>query len=40
VAYDSGFGSKSSFYVAFEQFTGVNPSYYRSFMLDRKADAS
>jgi AraC-like DNA-binding protein/tetratricopeptide (TPR) repeat protein len=37
VAYDSGFGSKSSFYVAFEQFTGVNPSYYRSFMLDRKA---
>jgi tetratricopeptide (TPR) repeat protein len=40
VAYDSGFGSKSSFYVAFEQFTGVKPSYYRSFMLDRKADAS
>lgn len=40
VAYDSGFGSKSSFYVAFEQFTGVNPSYYRSFMLGRKADAS
>lgn len=40
VAYDCGFGSKSSFYVAFEQFTGVNPSYYRSFMLGRKADAS
>lgn len=40
VAYDSGFGSKSSFYVAFEQFTGVNPGYYRSFMLGRKADAS
>jgi AraC-like DNA-binding protein/tetratricopeptide (TPR) repeat protein len=36
VAYDSGFGSKSSFYVAFEQFTGVKPSYYRSFMLDKK----
>ena len=35
VAFDSGFGSKSSFYAAFEQFTGVNPSYYRSFMLNR-----
>jgi len=40
VAYDSGFGAKSSFYVAFEQFTGVKPSYYRSFMLGRKAEAS
>lgn len=40
VAYDSGFGSKSSFYVAFEQFTGVKPSYYRSFMYSRKAEAS
>lgn len=39
VAYDSGFGSKSSFYVAFEQFTGVKPSYYRSFMFDRKLEA-
>lgn len=40
VAYDSGFGSKSSFYVAFEQFTGIKPSYYRSFMLSRKEDAA
>lgn len=40
VAYDSGFGSKSSFYVAFEQFTGVKPSYYRSFMFDRKLEAA
>jgi AraC-like DNA-binding protein len=38
VAYDSGFGSRSSFYLAFEQFTGIKPSYYRSFMLSRKEE--
>lgn len=38
VAYDSGFGSRSSFYLAFEQFTGIKPSYYRSFMHSRKVE--
>ena len=29
IALDSGFGSKQSFYTAFEQATGIKPSYYR-----------
>jgi len=40
VAYDSGFGSKSTFYAAFEQFTGIKPSYFRSFMVQRKEEAA
>ncbi len=30
IAHDSGFGSKQSFYTAFVQATGIQPSYYRS----------
>lgn len=40
VAFDSGFGSKSTFYAAFEQFTGIKPSYFRSFMVQRKEEAA
>jgi AraC-like DNA-binding protein len=29
IALDAGFGSKQSFYSAFEEYTGLNPSYYR-----------
>jgi tetratricopeptide (TPR) repeat protein len=29
IASESGFGSKQTFYTAFEEFTGVNPGYYR-----------
>lgn len=29
IAAESGFGSKQTFYTAFEEFTGVNPGYYR-----------
>lgn len=40
VAYDAGFGSRSNFYVAFEQFTGVKPSYYRSYMIGNKENTA
>ena len=30
IATQSGFGSRQSFYTAFEEFTGVNPGFYRS----------
>lgn len=32
IANQSGFGSRQSFYTAFEEFTGVNPGFYRSEM--------
>ncbi len=33
IGVDSGFGSKQSFYSAFEEFTGLNPKYYREEIL-------
>jgi tetratricopeptide (TPR) repeat protein len=33
IAKQSGFGSRQSFYTAFEEFTGVNPGFYRSEIL-------
>lgn len=33
LAFKSGFGAKQSFYNAFEGFTGVKPSYYRTEIL-------
>lgn len=33
IATHSGFGSRQSFYTAFEEFTGINPGYYRSEIL-------
>lgn len=33
IATQSGFGSRQSFYTAFEEFTGVNPGFYRSEIL-------
>ncbi len=33
IARNSGFGSKQSFYTAFEQFTGINPGQYRKKQL-------
>lgn len=35
IARNSGFGSKQSFYTAFEQFTGTNPGQYRKQKLSR-----
>jgi AraC-like DNA-binding protein len=35
VAEKAGFGSKQSFYNAFETFTGVKPNYYRSQIADK-----
>lgn len=29
IALDAGFGSKQSFYAVFEEFTGLNPAFYR-----------
>jgi transcriptional regulator GlxA family with amidase domain len=29
IATQSGFGSKQPFYNAFEEFTGLNPGFYR-----------
>ncbi len=39
IAYDSGFGSKSGFYIVFEQFTGVKPSYYRNYIISRQSNS-
>lgn len=36
VANLSGFGTKQNFYRAFQQITGVSPSEYRNFMLNRE----
>jgi YesN/AraC family two-component response regulator len=36
VATKSGFGSKQSFYTAFEQFTGIRPSYYRYHIMGKQ----
>jgi AraC-like DNA-binding protein len=36
---DAGFGSKSSFYAVFEQFTGVKPSYYRKYIVNMKVES-
>ena len=33
IASQSGFGSRQSFYTAFEEFTGINPGFYRSEIL-------
>jgi tetratricopeptide (TPR) repeat protein/AraC-like DNA-binding protein len=33
IAMNSGFGTKQSFYNAFEQFTGIKPSYYREHIM-------
>jgi tetratricopeptide (TPR) repeat protein len=33
IALQSGFGSRQSFYTAFEEFTGVNPGFYRAEIL-------
>jgi tetratricopeptide (TPR) repeat protein/AraC-like DNA-binding protein len=33
IANDSGFGSRQSFYTAFEEFTGLNPGFYRAEIL-------
>ncbi len=33
IAMKAGFGSKQSFYNAFEQFTGIRPSYYRQHIM-------
>jgi AraC-like DNA-binding protein len=35
IARNSGFGSKQSFYTAFEQVTGTNPGQYRKQLLSR-----
>ena len=35
IARDSGFGSKQSFYTAFEQFTGIKPGNYRNNVLNK-----
>lgn len=37
IATQSGFGSRQSFYAAFEQFTGVKPGYYRKNILQQIA---
>ena len=36
IATNSGFGSKQSFYTAFEQFTGIKPSYYRDHFMGKQ----
>jgi AraC-like DNA-binding protein len=33
IANNSGFGSRQSFYTAFEEFTGLNPGFYRAEIL-------
>lgn len=33
IASNSGFGNKQTFYTAFEEFTGLNPGYYRAEIL-------
>lgn len=33
IASQSGFGSRQSFYTAFEEFTGINPGFYRAEIL-------
>lgn len=33
IASNSGFGSRQSFYTAFEEFTGLNPGFYRAEIL-------
>jgi tetratricopeptide (TPR) repeat protein len=38
IATRSGFGNRQSFYVAFEQFTGVKPGYYRKNILEQHAE--
>lgn len=40
VAEKAGFGSKQSFYNAFETFTGVKPNYYRSQIADKTMSKS
>ncbi len=37
IAKASGFGSKTNFYDAFENYTSVKPTYYRNFMSSQKA---
>ena len=33
IASQAGFGNKQSFYTAFEEFTGLNPGFYRAEIL-------
>ena len=35
IARESGFGSKTNFYITFESFTGVKPHYYRSYQASQ-----
>jgi tetratricopeptide (TPR) repeat protein len=35
IAAESGFGSKQTFYTAFEEFTGVNPGYFRDEIIKK-----
>ena len=37
IATQSGFGNRQSFYLSFEQFTGVKPGYYRKNILELHA---
>ena len=36
IAEASGFGTRMSFYNAFGQYTGVRPSYFRNYLLDKE----